>query len=96
MQRVADGVTPGGHGTRDAVNLEHDGCVRGGDTDACDAEDTRRGEGGDAQDDARGRREGTHVGAQDVQGACGGRTQGGAQVVVHDSPVTRYRYCRSA
>ena len=96
MQRVPDGVTPGGHGARDAVDLEHDGCVRGGDTDPGDAEDTRRGEGGDAEDDARGRREGTHVGAQDVQGACGGRTQGGAQVVVHDSPVTRYWYCRSA
>ena len=43
-------------------------------------------QGGDAEDDARGRREGTHVGAQDVQGAGRGGAQRSAQVVAHDTP----------
>ena len=96
LERIADSVAPRGDGTGHAVHLKHDGGVRGGDADAGDAEDTRRGQGRDSENDARGGCKGAQPATEDVQGAGGGRTQGGAQMMAHNSPVTRYWYCWSA
>ena len=96
LEGVTDGVTPRGHGTRHSVDLEHDRGVRGGDADTGDAEDTRRGQGCNTQNDARRWGKGAQTATEDVQGAGGGRTQGGVQMMAHNSPVTRYRYCWSA
>ena len=89
LEGIADGVAPRCHGAGYSVDLEHDGGVRGGDADTGDAEDARRRQGSNTQNDARRGGKGAQTATEDVQGAGGGRTQGGAQMMAHNSPLTR-------
>ena len=86
LKRVTDGVAPRGNRAGHAVDFDHDSRMRGRDAVGRQAEDSRRGESSDAENNTRRGRESAHVSADDMQGAGSGGAQRVTQVVAHNTP----------